>query len=335
LYNLKRIDGLSVLVTGGCGFVGTNLCLKLKDLGANIIALDALLPDYGATKANVEELKQKGVIIEVVDVRDFDKMCEVIKKYKPDIVYHGAAQVSHLKSMQVPEGAYLDIDINLKGTINVLEAARRYDDNAKLIYIGTRGEYGDPQYLPIDENHPETPPDIYGVDKLAAGRYFLVYARAYGMWVSLARPTNLIGPRQRLLGFYGIIGWFVRLALEDKTIIIFGDGMQTRDVLYIDDAVDALILMGQNDIAKNKIYNIASGKEYPLRYFAELIVKHAGKGRIEFKPYPPEWKRIEIRRVVLSYDKIKKDLGWEPRTSIEDAIRKTVEFYKQNLSKYL
>lgn len=325
---MKSMKDLDVLVTGGLGFVGSNLAHKLLDLGANVTLFDAMLYNYGGNMANVKDIKDEVEVI-IADVRNFEEVKKAVKNM--DCVFHLAAQVSRVISMENP---HLDIDINCKGTINVLEACRKYN-TPKIVYTGSRVEVGEPEYLPVDEKHPLSPKDIYGIDKLATEKYCLLWHNIYALNATVLRLSNVYGPRSQIKNpYYGVINWFVGLVLRGKTIPVFGDGSQTRDYVYIDDVVEALILAAQSDRSKGEVFLVGSGKETPFINVVKVIVKVTG-GRYKHVPWPEEWKRVDVKRFVLDFKKAKKHLGWEPKTELPTGILRTVEFYEERLSDYI
>ncbi|MHA1578941.1 MAG: SDR family NAD(P)-dependent oxidoreductase [Candidatus Freyarchaeota archaeon] len=329
-YVLERMDGQEVLVTGGLGFVGSNLAHRLVELGARVTIYDALLKPYGGNMANIKEIQDKVEVV-IGDVRDFDKLKNYVKD--KDIIFNNAAQSSHLISMEDP---LLDIDINCRGIMNVLEACRKYNDSAKIVYSGSRGQLGKLEYSPADERHPENPLDIYGVNKVAGEKYHLVYHRIYGMRTTSIRMNNGYGPRAQIKHpKFCILNWFIRQALLNEVITVYGDGKQTRDYNYIDDMVDALILAAQSSKADGEVFLLGSGKEIPIIDLIKLIIKIVGQGEYKHVPWPKESKAIEIGNFFVSYEKIHKTLGWHPVTPIEEGLRKTVEFYKERLEEYV
>ena len=231
---------------------------------------------------------------------------------------------------------FLDIELNIVANLNLLEACRKFNGNAKIVYAGTRAQVGKAEYTPIDEKHPTNPVDVYGIDKLTAEKYLLLYSSAYGIKGVSIRSTNGFGPRHQMKhGLYGILNWFIRLALEGKTISVYGTGEQLRDYLYIDDIVNAMVSCGQSEKANGQIYNVSSGKGIKFIEMVKKIIEFSGKGKYELKPFPEERKMIETGDVVLSYKKINRELGWEPLTSFDDGLKKTIDFYKKHLKEYV
>jgi len=330
MYKLKKMAGQKVLITGGLGFIGSNIAHKLVELGAKVTIYDACLDPYGWNYANIKEIRDKVEVVKA-DTRDFDKMCEWVKGQ--DHIFNCAGQVSHVDSMKDP---WLDLDINCRGNLNVLEAARRFNDRANIVYCGTRAEIGRAVYSPIDEEHPTNPLDIYGTNKLAAEKYHMLYAQVYGMPISSLRINNVFGERHQMKhALYGILNWFIRLAFEGKDITVYGDGKQLREYNYVKDLVDALILLAQNKQAHGKFYHVSTKKPITFADMAQQVVEEVGSGRVVKVPWPKERKQIEVGDVVISYKKIKRELGWEPRTSFKEGLKNTVAFYRQRLPEYV
>lgn len=330
MYALKRMDGSRTLITGGLGFIGSNIAHKLVSLGAEVTILDACLDPYGWNFANIKEIKNSVKFIKG-DIRDAKTMGETVRNQ--DYIFNCAAQVSHVDSMKNP---YLDIDINCRGNITLLEACRKYNDSVKIVYAGTRGQMGALKYSPADENHVDEPTDIYGVDKWAGEKYHLIYYKAYGIRTTSLRINNTYGERHQMKhGRYGILNWFIRLALEDKELTIFGEGKQKRDYNYVQDVVDAMILAAQKEESNGKYYLLGSGEPIAFIDMAKMIVKAVGKGRVVKVPWPKERKVIEVGDFFVTYERVREELGWEPRTKLEEGLRRTVEFYKNRLGEYI
>lgn len=323
------MEGKRCLITGGLGFIGSNIAHKLVELGAEVSIVDACLDPYGWNFANIKEIKDR-VKFTKADIRDEKAMASAIKEQ--DLIFNCAGQVSHLDSMSNP---FLDLDINCRGNLTLLEACRRFSDKAKIIYAGTRGQMGSLHYSPADEEHPDNPTDIYGADKWAAEKYHLVYNSAYGLLATSLRINNTYGERHQMRhAKYGILNWFIRLALEGKEIQVFGDGSQTRDYNYIADVVDAMLLAAQNEKTNGKYYLLGSGKETKFIDMVKAVIMAAGSGSYRLVPWPEERKAIEVGNFFVTYKKIKEELGWEPKTPLEEGLRKTVAFYRERKKEY-
>lgn len=326
----SQMNEQRVLILGGLGFIGSSLAHKLVEIGAQVTIYDACLDPYGWNFANIEEISDEIEFIKG-DIRDFDLLKQHVRD--KDCIFHCAAQVGHVISMQDP---FLDIDINCRGTVNLLEACRRFNNGAEIVYTGTRGQVGEPEYLPVDENHPDSPTDIYGINKLAAEKYLSVYHEVHGIPFVSMRLNNIYGPRAQMKhGHYAVVNYLLALAMQGKTITVYGDGSQTRDFLYIDDAVDALILAAQKEEAIGEVFMVGSGVETKFIDMVELVIQTVGKGRYVNIPYPREREKIDIRRFAGSYAKLNRVLGWKPTTSLEEGISKTLAFYETRLSEYV
>jgi len=319
-----------VLILGGLGFVGSNLAQKLIQLGAKVTVYDACLDPYGWNFANIKEIKDEIEFIKG-DIRHFDLLARYVKD--KEYIFHCAAQLGQEISMANP---FLDIDINCRGTMNLLEACEEVNKEVKVVYTGTRVQVGEPICLPVDEKHPDNPRNVYGINKLTAEKYLLLYYELYGIQCTSLRLSNVYGPRCQIRhGQYAVLNYFLRLAMEDKVISVWGEGNQTRDFVYIDDVVDALILASQSPSASGEVFMVGSGNEVRLIDMVKLLLDIVEKGRYVHIPFPPERERIDIKRFVASCAKSKEILGWQPKTSLEDGIRKTVNFYRARVSEYV
>ena len=327
---INTMRGEKVLITGGLGFIGSNLAHRLVALGAEVTLYDACLDPYGWDPANIEGIKDDVQFVKG-DIRDY----ELLEKHVGDktTVFHLAAQVGREISIEHPE---LDIDINCNGTLNLLRACKKWQNGVKVIYSGSRGQIGEPIYLPVDEDHPTNPTDMYGINKLAAEKYILLYGKIYDFPVVSLRLNNVYGPRcQMNHGYYGILNWFIKNAMTGERITVYGEGQQTRDYIYIDDVVEAFILAAQSDEANGEIFFVGSGEETVFLDMVKAVIQGVGKGEYIHVPFPPEREKIDIHRFVVTYKKLNKLLGWSPRTGLQEGIRKTVEFYQERLDKYL
>ncbi|MBF0507911.1 MAG: GDP-mannose 4,6-dehydratase [Deltaproteobacteria bacterium] len=321
--------GLPVLVTGGLGFLGSNLILELVRLGAKVTALDAMLPLYGGNFFNLEPVKDQ---VEVVlgDIRDEEKVKACLKGKK--LVFHIAGQTSHVDSMTDP---LLDIDINCRGNMIFLLACLDECPDARIVYAGTRGQYGKLKYTPVDEEHAMDPSDIYGINKMAGEKYFLLLGQKRGMAVTSLRINNTYGPRHQMKhGKYGILNWFVRLAMDGQALPVFGEGSQLRDYNYVDDVTAAFLLAGEREEAVGEVFNLGCGEPVTFRRMVEMIVAQAESGTIKTVPWPEERKQIEVGDYVADFSKIERILGWRPQASLSQGLDKTIAFYRQYKEHY-
>jgi len=321
---------VNVLIIGGMGFIGSNLAAKTAKLGANVTLYDILLPNGGANPANIEDFREEVKVVEG-DVRDE----ELLKKHLAEqhIVFNCAGHVSHINSMKKP---LLDLELNCEANLLLLEALRRYNDQAKVVYTGTRSQVGKMVYSPFDENHPEFPRDIYSAHKSAAEKYHLIYHHAYGTWTTSLRISNTYGPRAPVRSpEFAVINYFIRLAVQDDVIKVYEPGTQTRDYIFVDDVVDAMILASQSEKANGEAFNVGSGGVTKLVDAARLITEVAGTGRVELIPWPKDRARMEVGDVIMNMKKIQDTLGWRAITELKDGLKNTVDFYRRNLSRYI
>ncbi|MBI2134229.1 SDR family NAD(P)-dependent oxidoreductase [Candidatus Woesearchaeota archaeon] len=324
------LEGREVLVTGGLGFIGSAIARKAVSLGAKVTIYDACLDPYGWNFANIKEIRHSVSVVKA-DVRDFRKIKKSVKG--KDFVFDCAAQVSHTLSMSNP---FLDLEINCQGALNLLEACRQSEGRHKLIYASTRGVVGVPEYSPVDELHPTNPLDIQGINKLAAEKYYMLYNQVYGLDACSIRIANAYGPRAQVkTGDYAIVNWFVKRAILGEPLVVFGDGLQTRDYIYVDDIADAMVMAAVSEGSRGQVFMLGSGVETRFIDVVKLIVKLVGKGDIVRKPWPPERKAIEVGKFLVSTSKIRKMIGWKPKTGLEEGLGKTVEFYRARLNEYL
>lgn len=316
-----------VLITGGLGFIGSNLARRLVDLGSQVLLVDSLVPEYGGNRFNIAGIEQL-VQVNIADVRDPHAMNALVPGH--DVLFNLAGQVSHLDSMADP---FTDLEINARSQLFILEACRYHSPEAKIVYAGTRQSYGRPLYLPLDEDHRNRPTDINGVNKLAGEWYHLVYGNAYGLRTCSLRLTNTYGPRQLMKhSRQGFIAWFVRLAMAGEEIQVYGDGQQRRDLTYVDDVVDAFLRAGASDTADGQVFNLGGQAQERINLLdlAHLIVEIAGRGSVRLIPWPEKRRRIDVGDVYSSYDLIHQTLGWQPTTGLRDGLERMIRFYEQN-----
>ena len=321
--------GRRVLVTGGLGFIGSNLCRTLADLGAEVLAVDSLLPDYGGNLHNLAGYQDK-VKINIADVRGHGMQYLVRGQ---DVLFNLAGQVSHIDSMTDP---FTDLEINCVSQLWILEALRKQNPEARVVYAGTRQIYGKPRYLPVDENHLLTPTDVNGINKIAGEFYHLVYHSVYGIRACSLRLTNTYGPRQLIRhNRQGFIGWFLRKAVLGEEIQIFGDGQQKRDFDYVDDVVDAFLRAGALDAAVGQVFNLGGDEPVALLDLVKLLLEVAGGGSFSMVPFPPERKRIDIGDFFADSSKIRNLLGWKPTVALREGFARSLAYYREHQEHYL
>lgn len=326
----EAFTGRSVLITGGLGFIGSNLAHRLVTLGAKVMLVDSLLPDYGGSLYNIHDIRDQ-VTVNIADVRDIHSMRYLIQKH--EYLFNLAGQVSHIDSMTDP---LTDLDINARSQLTLVESCRHYNPEIRIVHVSTRQQYGRPRYLPVDENHPIHPIDVNGVHKAAGEMYFILYHEVYGLKAVSLRLTNTYGPRQLIAhNRQGFIGWFVRKILLDEEIQLFGDGEQLRDMCFVDDAVESLLIAATHDGAIGKIFNVGGPKPVSLKQIIEMLIHVTGRGSYKLVPFPPERKVIDIGDYYTDSSKIANELGWRATIELQAGIERTMKFYTQHQEHYL
>lgn len=319
----------NVIITGGIGFIGSNLALRLVEEGAQVTLVDSLIPEYGGNLWNIEHLKDK-VRVNISDVRDEHAMKYLVQGQ--DFLFNLAGQTSHVDSMNNP---YTDLEINARSQLSILEACRRHNPEVKIVFASTRQMYGAPQYLPVDERHPLHPVDVNGINKMAGEWYHLVYNNVYGIRSSVLRLTNTYGPRMRVKDArQTFLGIWIRLLVEGKELQVFGDGKQIRDFSYVDDVVEAMLLCAASEDANGEIFNLGADDPINLKDTAELLIKVAQTGSYRIVPFPPDRKAIDIGDYYADYRKIRSKLGWKPNVPLEEGLKRTMEYYREHASRY-
>jgi len=319
----------NILITGGLGFIGSNLAIKLISLGANVQVVDNRLPRQGANDFNLESVKGKAQV-DIADIRDSKKMYESVKG--KDYIFHLAGQVNHVESIKDP---FKDVDINVNGTLTILEACRLHNKEAKIIFTGTRGQYGPTVKIPVSEDHPMQPKGIYAVTNMAAEKMLLVYHDVHGIKSICLRMTNTYGPRHQMRhDQYGVLNWFIRRAIDDEAIHVFGNGLILRDYLYVDDCIESLIGIALEEKAYGEVFNIGGGVPISFKDLAKKIVKICKSGKYVFSDFTQERKALEPGDYAADITKIKNLIGWKPTISLEDGITSTLSYYRQHKEKY-
>ena len=318
-----------VLITGGLGFIGSNLARRLVAGGAEVTLVDSLNPDYGGNLFNIADIRDR-VRVNISDVRDHHSMKILIQDQ--DFLFNLAGQTSHMDSMRDPE---TDLEINGKAQLSILEACRHHNPDIRIVFASTRQMYGKPDYLPVDEKHLLRPVDVNGINKMAGEWYHILYNNVYGIRACALRLTNTIGPHMRIKDArQTFLGIWIRLLAEGKPFEVWG-GEQLRDFNYVEDAVDAFLLAATHENAYGQAFNLGAAPPVSLLDTAKLLVDAAGQGEYVIKQFPAERKKIDIGDYYSDFSLIRSRLGWEPKTPLLDALRQTVEFYRQHLSEYL
>jgi UDP-glucose 4-epimerase len=321
--------GARVLITGGCGFIGSNLALRLAALGAaEIVLVDSLVPEYGGNLFNLHG-HAESIKLNIADVRDPHSMRHLVQG--KDYLFNLAGQTSHLDSMHDPE---TDLDINCRAQLSILEACRHNNPKIRVVFAGTRQVYGRPDYLPVDEKHPIRPVDVNGINKMAGEWYHLLYDSVYGIGASILRLTNTYGPRMRIRDArQTFVGVWIRAVLEEKPFEVWG-GHQRRDFTYVDDAVNALLL-ATKDEARGQVFNLGGDDVITLKELGETLVSVHGGGRFVVREFPEERKKIDIGDYYSDYSKIKTQLGWTPKTGLKSGLQETLTFFRGHLQHYV
>lgn len=318
-----------VLITGGMGFIGSNLARRLLSLGAQVTLVDSLIPQYGGNPQNIADIRDR-VQVNVSDVRDRFAIEYLVQRQ--DYLFNLAGQTSHLDSMTDPQ---TDLDINASAQLSILEACRKANPGIRVVFASTRQLYGHPDYLPVDEAHPIRPVDVNGINKLAGEWYHLLYSKVHGIRSSVLRLTNTYGPGMRVKDArQTFLGIWVRLLIEGQPIKVFGDGSQLRDFNYVDDCVEALLLAASKDVAIGKAYNLGGGEVVSLKALAELMVSLMPGGSYEVVPFPPERKAIDIGDYYSNFKLIEAELGWRPRVPLREGLARSLDYFKKHATHY-
>ncbi len=323
------LKGKRVLVTGGLGFIGSNLSIRLVESGAILTIVDNMIPRLGGNLFNVKGIANR-IHINFSDVRDEHSMDYLVKGQ--EIIFHLAGQVNHVDSIRNP---IQDLDINCRGTLVLLESCRKHNREAKIVFAGTRGEYGASVKLPVAEDHPTNPKGIYAVTNLSAEKMVLVYHDVHQIHGVCLRITNTYGPRHQMAhDEYGVVNWFIRKAIDDETIPVFGDGRILRDFLFVDDAVDCFIEVAQCPQAYGEVFNVGTGVPFSFIDLAKRLVGIAGTGKVSFTEFTRERKEVEPGDYYTDISKVRRIVGWEPRTDLDEGLRRTIEFYRKHKKEY-
>jgi UDP-glucose 4-epimerase len=325
-----RFDKLKVLITGGFGFIGSNLAHACLEAGAQVTIYDCLDTNSGGNLFNVSTIMRQVEIIRS-DILNFNDVCSVIGD--KDVIFNCAASTSHPFSMREP---WANTDVNSKGVINLLEAVRRFNRQVKFVHVGTTTQLGRLHYKPADEKHPEFPNDMYSASKSVSEKYVLIYGQAYDISVTVVRLPNVFGPRAAIHSpDFTFNNFFIGVALQGREITVFGTGEQLRNVLYVDDAVSALMTASQVEATNGEVFLAVGDEHYSVARIAEETVRHIGSGGVRYVPWPHERKVTEMGDAVFSNRKFKAVTAWSPRTSLEQGLSKTGAFYRSCAQEYL
>jgi UDP-glucose 4-epimerase len=327
---LNEYKGRSVLITGGLGFIGSTLARRLVELGdVDVTIVDAQMPDQGGNLFNIASITER-VNLCSGDIGDSSVVNHLVRG--KDFIFNLAGGVSHRASMINPRR---DLDLNCAAQLALLEACRMFNPQVKIVFTSTWQVYGKPVYLPVDEEHRVKPLDINGINKLTAENYHLLYHRAYGLRAVCLRLSKTYGPRQSIHhNRHRFISWFIRQAIDGGVIELFGGGKQRRDFNYIDDVVEALLLVGVSECAEGEVFNLGCESAISLAELADELMRLTGRGSLSCVSFPPERQLIDVGNFYSSYHKLEKAVGWRPQTSLRDGLSRTIEFYREHRQHY-
>lgn len=323
------LDGQKVLITGGAGFIGSHLARRLVALGAKVTLVDSLIPQYGGNLHNFHDIAAQ-VRLNISDVRDPHSMKYLVQGV--DLVFNLAGQTSHMDSMQDP---FTDLEINSRAQLSILEALRHHNPTARMVFASTRQIYGRPDYLPVDEKHPQRPVDVNGINKISGESYHLLYHTVYGISTCALRLTNTYGPGMRIRDArQTFVGIWIRRLLEGQPFEVWG-GEQLRDFNYVDDVVDAFIVVATNPSAWGRLFNLGSAEVVSLTALADLLLEVNGGGRYQLREFPADRKKIDIGDYYSDFSLIHQQLGWQPRVTLREGLKRTLDYFREHGSHYL
>jgi len=318
------------LITGGLGFIGSSLAKKLLSLGAKVTIVDSLYPQFGGNRFNIAGFEDK-FDVHYFDINESERLQEII--IGKDILFNLAGQTSHLDSMLNP---FLDLEINVKSQISILESCRKINPCVKIVFASTRQIYGRPQYLPVDESHPIKPVDVNGINKVAGENYHLLYNQVYGIKSTALRLTNTYGPGMRVKDArQTFLGVWLRSVVEGEVIKVFGDGSQLRDFNYVDDCVDAFLIAGVDDRSNGKAFNLGSSEVVSLSRLASALVDLEPSATWGTIPFPQDRKNIDIGDYYSDYSMFASQFGWAPKVNLFEGLSRSLDFYRKNLHNYI
>ena len=324
------MENKRVLITGGLGFIGSNLARKLVESKNVVTVVDSLIPEYGGNLRNLHDLSDE-IVIKVADIRDESSINQLIKDQ--DYLFNLAGQTSHLDSMENP---FIDLDINARAQLSILEACRRNNPEIRIVFASTRQIYGKPEYLPVDEKHPQRPVDVNGINKIAGEQYHILYHNVYGIASSVLRLTNTYGPRMRIKDArQTFLGIWIRNLLEGKAIQVFGDGKQRRDYNYVDDVLDALLIAATEVNAVGKVYNLGAPDPLSLEDTAKIMCQSIEDSDYQMIPFPEDRKAIDVGDFICDYSAFRNQFGWAPKVSFEDGIQRSLEYFRMEIEHYI
>ena len=330
LQNEQLWKSRKAIITGGLGFIGSNLARRLVDYGAQVTLVDSLVPEYGGNLFNIFDINDK-VAVNISDVRDKFSLRHLVKDQ--DYLFNLAGQTSHMDSMSDPQ---TDLDINCAAQLSILEVCREVSPQIRIVFASTRQIYGKPDYLPVDERHPVRPVDVNGINKMAGEWYHILYNNVYDLGACALRLTNTYGPRMRIKDArQTFLGIWIKKILQGEHFEVW-EGKQLRDFTYVDDCVDAILLAAQSDAAKGKIFNLGGAEEpVSLEDLAQMLVHANGRGEFKRMSFPEERRKIDIGDFYSNADLIRNTLGWKPQVGLEEGLKRTLDYYSRHIQKYL
>jgi UDP-glucose 4-epimerase len=326
---LSAFKGARVAITGGLGFIGSTLARRLVGLGADVVLVDSLIPEYGGNLFNIAGIEDE-VRVNISDVRDVFGLKHLLRDRQ--YLFNLAGQTSHLDSMAEP---LVDLEINCRAQLTLLEACREVSPGINIVFASTRQIYGRPDYVPVDEKHPIRPVDVNGVNKMAGEAYHLLYNDVYGIRACALRLTNTYGPRMRIKDArQTFVGIWLRAVLEGRPFEVWG-GEQLRDFTYVDDAAEAFLLAATTEGTAGRAFNVGGEEVLSLKQLAAALIAAHGGGRYEVREFPAERKRIDIGDYYAADALFREVTGWRAATPIRDGLQRSLAFFRENLERYL
>ncbi len=317
-----------ILITGGAGFIGSTLALRLAGYGSRVTVVDSMIPEYGGNLNNLSDCANR-IHINFSDIREPHSLKPLLKEV--DVLFSLAGQTSHMDSMADP---HTDLHINCGAQLNLLETCRQVNPEVRIVFASTRQIYGRPDYLPVDEAHPIKPVDINGIHKYAAEQYYKMYHDLYDIKSSILRLTNTIGPRMRIKDArQTFVGIWIRRLLEDEPIEVWG-GEQLRDFNDVEDVVDAFLITSLTEESYGQVFNLGSEEKVSLLKLAQLMIELNGSGSLTIMQFPEQRSKIDIGDYYSSHKKISSLTGWAPQRKLSLTLSNTLEYYRRNLALY-
>jgi UDP-glucose 4-epimerase len=327
---VKPLRDARVLITGGLGFIGSRLAIRLAEGGSDVTVVDDMVPNTGANPLHLRTV-QAIADVRTGNIGNVALIREAVEGR--DYLFNLAALVGHVSSMRQPLD---DLDVNARAQLTLLEACRELNPGVRIVHASTRQVYGRPHYLPVDEDHPVAPPDVNGINKLAGELYHQLYHRVYGVRSTVLRLTNTYGPGMRIRdGRLTFLGVWVRSVLEGTPFQVWG-GAQMRDLTWVEDQVDALCVAATTEDSDGAVFNVGGTESVSLLQLAKLLIAaNDGVGSYELAEFPEEHRRIDIGDFVADDRRFRTATGWRPTTTLEDGLRATLAYYREHLRDYV